>query len=140
APGALAGLEPGLFVLAPLLVVVAVRNWERGIQIILVVVIIEGAVRKWFLPSASELVYFYKDVLMVATLIGYFRKRSQIPFVIKRRLRLLSIVLGIFLLYATLSLGLSLEIHPLIGLLGLKAYCLYIPLAFITVRAFPDKE
>jgi hypothetical protein len=30
--------------------------------------------------------------------------------------------------------------HPLIGLLGLKAYCLYIPLAFIVPRLFSDKE
>ncbi|HXU38811.1 MAG TPA: O-antigen polymerase [Blastocatellia bacterium] len=140
APGALAGLAPMFLVLAPVLVIVALRNWERGIQIILVVVIIEGALRKWFLPSASELVYFYKDVLMAATLIGYIRKRRKRPFVIQRRLRVLFIVLGVFLLYTALSLGLAVETHPLIGLLGLKAYCLYIPLAFITVRAFPDKE
>lgn len=140
APGALAGLAPVLLVLAPVLVILAVRNWERGIQIILVVVIVEGAVRKWFLPSASEFVYFYKDVLMVATLIGYIRKRRKTPFVIQRRLRVLLIALGVFLLYTVLSMGLAGEIHPLIGLLGMKAYCLYIPLAFITVRAFPDKD
>jgi hypothetical protein len=140
APGALATLEPLLLILAPVLVVVAVRNWERGVQIILVVVIVEGAVRKWFLPSATELVYFYKDILMVATLIGYFRKRRKSPFVIKRRLRLLSIAIGLFVLYAATSLGMPGAPHPLIGLLGLKAYCLYIPLAFITPRAFPDKE
>lgn len=140
APDVLSGLEPWLFVLAPFLVVVAVRHWERGIQIILMVVIIEGAVRKWFLPSASELVYFYKDFLMAATLIGYFRKRGKAPFAIKRRLKLVSMALGAFLVYSVMSLGLSLEIHPLIGLLGLKAYVLYIPLAFLTPRAFPDKE
>jgi hypothetical protein len=140
APGALSGFAPVFLVVAPVLVLAAARNWERGIQIVLVVVIIEGAVRKWFLPSASELVYFYKDVLMVATLFGYFRKNRKTPFVINRRLKLLSIALAVFLLYTVLSVGLSFEIHPLIGLLGLKAYCLYIPLAFITVRAFPDKE
>jgi len=140
APDALAGLEPALFVLAPVLIVLALRNWEHGIQIILVVVILEGAVRKWFLPSASEMVYFYKDVLMLATLIGYLRRSSRTPFLIKHRLKLLYIAIGAFLIYAALSMGLSLEIHPLIGLLGLKAYCLYIPLAFITARAFSDKE
>jgi hypothetical protein len=139
-PGSLTGLEPVLFVVALVLVIVAVRHWERGIQIILVVVIIEGAVRKWFLPSASELVYFYKDALMVATLFGYLRKRGKTPFMIKRRLRLLSITLSVFLLYAVISLGIPAGLNPLIGLLGLKAYCLYIPLAFMTVRAFPDKE
>lgn len=139
-PGALSSLEPVLFILAPLLVIIAVRNWERGIQIILVVVIVEGAIRKWFLPSASELVYFYKDVLMVATLAGYFRKRRKVPFVIKKRVRLVLIALGLFLLYALTSMGMPSGPHPLIGLLGLKAYGLFIPLAFIVPRAFPDKE
>jgi hypothetical protein len=139
-PGALSSLEPVLFFVAPVLVIVAVRNWERGIQIILVVVIVEGAVRKWFLPSATEIVYFYKDVVMAATLFGYFRKRRKEPFVIKRRVRLASIAIGLFAFYALTSIGMPSGPHPLIGLLGLKAYCLYIPLAFITPRAFPDKE
>jgi len=140
APGALAPLDPVLLVLAPVLVVLAVRNWERGIKTILVVIIIEGAVRKWFLPSFSELVYFYKDILMVATLIGYVRRRHKTPLVIKRRLKVLFITMGLFLLCALASLGMPGAPHPLIGLLGLKAYCLYIPLAFITPKAFPDKE
>jgi len=139
-PGAFTNLEPVLYLVAPVLFVIAVRNWERGIQIILVVVIVEGAVRKWFLPSASELVYFYKDALMMATLFGYFRKRHKEPFVIKRRVRLVSIAIGVFLLYALTSMGMPSGPHPLIGLLGLKSYCLYIPLAFITPRAFPEKE
>jgi hypothetical protein len=139
-PGALSSLEPVLFVVAPVLVIVAARNWERGIQIILVAVIVEGAVRKWFLPSASEMVYFYKDVLMAATLIGYFRKRRREPFAIKRRLRLVSITIVLFSFYALTSIGMPSGPHALIGLLGLKAYCLYIPLAFIVPRAFPDKE
>ena len=139
-PGALSSLEPVLFIVAPVLVIVALRNWERGIQIILVVVIVEGAVRKWFLPSATEIVYFYKDVLMAVTLIGYFRKRRKEPFVIKRRVRLVSIAIGLFAFYALTSIGMPSGPHPLIGLLGLKAYCLYIPLAFIVPRAFPDKE
>jgi len=140
APGSLSAIAPALIVIGLALIAACVRNWEFGVKTILVVVILEGAVRKWFLPSASELVYFYKDVLMVATLFGYFRKRRKTPFVIKRRLRFLLITIAVFLLYGVIAVGLPAEVHPLIGLLGLKAYCFYIPLAFITVRAFPDKE
>jgi hypothetical protein len=140
APDTIAPLEPLLLVLAPALVVVAVRNWERGVQAILVIVIIEGAVRKWFLPSASELVYFYKDVLMVATLIGYYRKRRKAPFVIRRQLALVSTLVAVFVVYSLVAFGLPGGPPVLIGLLGVKAYILYIPMAFITPRAFPDRE
>jgi hypothetical protein len=140
APDTIAFLEPVLLILAVVLVGMAVHTWERGVQTILVVVIIEGAIRKWFMPSASELVYFYKDVLMLATLIGYCRKRRKSPFVIKRQLGLVAAIVGVFVLYALLAFALPGGPPPLVGLLGLKAYCLYVPLAFITPRAFPDKE
>src|ERR1044071_7160716 len=57
-------LAPVFVVLSVVLIAAAFRNWQFGIQALLVIVIIEGAVRKWFLPSATELIYFYKDLLM----------------------------------------------------------------------------
>jgi hypothetical protein len=133
-------LQPLLLALAVVLVGMAVHTWERGVQAILVVVIIEGAIRKWFMPSATELVYFYKDALMIATLAGYYRKRRKAPFVIKRQLALVSTIVSVFIVYAFLAFVLPGGPPLLIGLLGLKAYCLYIPMAFVTPRAFPDKE
>jgi hypothetical protein len=138
--GGIGALEPVLLVVALGLVGVAIRNWETGVQTLLVVVIIEGAIRKWFLPSFSEMVYFYKDILMVATLIGYWRKRRKAPLVIKRQLALVSTLVAVFVVYALVAFGLPGGPPVLIGLLGVKAYCLYIPMAFITPRAFPDKE
>src|SRR5207302_509181 len=140
APDISSYLQPLLLALAVVLVGMAVHTWERGVQAILVVVVIEGAIRKWFMPSATELVYFYKDVLMIATLIGYCRKRRKAPFVITRHLFLVSAITGVFVIYALLAFALPCGPPVLVGLLGLKAYCLYIPLAFITPRAFPDKE
>lgn len=122
------------------LIIAAVRNWEFGIRALLVVVIIEGAVRKWFLPSASELVYFYKDVLMVVVLIGYYKQRGKSPFLINRHLRIVSLTLSLFATYAVAAVIIPGGPHLLIGLLGLKAYCLYIPLAFMVPRTFDTKE
>src|SRR5437764_9719914 len=63
--------------IAPLIIIIGVavlfmawRNWELGVKAVLVIVVFEGAVRKWFLPSASDLVYFYKDFVMLASFIG----------------------------------------------------------------------
>src|ERR687884_1481813 len=65
-----AAIKIGWFadLIAPFIVIAGVallylswRNWEMGVQAMLVIVVFEGAVRKWFLPSASDFVYFYKD-------------------------------------------------------------------------------
>jgi hypothetical protein len=138
--GVIGGIEPALMGLGLVLLVAAVRHWELGIRMLLVVVIVEGAIRKWFMPSASEFVYFYKDALMIATLIGYYQKQGKPRLLIKGQLKVFSAILGIFLLYTFLSMGLPGGPHPLVGVLGLKAYCLYIPLAFLTPRAFRSKE
>jgi O-Antigen ligase len=122
------------------LVVAAWRNWEFGLQALLVVLIIEGAVRKWFLPSASELVYFYKDLLMVVIVIGYLAKKSKSSFLIKYELKLFSLALVSFALYAMASISNPRLPHPLVGLLGVKAYLLYVPLAFLVPRMFTSKE
>src|SRR5690349_5944708 len=47
----LGGLAPFGFVAGVALLVQAARNWEFGLKSLLVVVIVEGAVRKWLLPS-----------------------------------------------------------------------------------------
>ncbi|HVG22483.1 MAG TPA: hypothetical protein VNI02_25815 [Blastocatellia bacterium] len=133
-------IGPLLLVMGAALTVAALRNWEFGLRALLVVVIIEGAVRKWFLPSASELVYFYKDALMAVILIGYHRQQQKSPFLIKRHLKIVSLILVLFTTYAVAGMLAPGSPHLLIGLLGLKAYCLYMPLAFIVPRAFDTKE
>jgi hypothetical protein len=138
--GVVGGLEIILMVAGLALLVAAARDWILGIKALLVIVIIEGAIRKWFMPSASELVYFYKDILMFAIIAGYYKKRDKTSFVIKAQLKTVTVLLGVFLLYALGSMGLPGGPHPVIGLLGFKAYCLYIPLAFLTPRAFKNKE
>jgi hypothetical protein len=133
--------------IAPLVIIVGAivlyaswRNWEFGIQAVLVIVIFEGAVRKWFLPSASELVYFYKDVVMIASLLGYQSRRNKPLLLIKERIKPFLITVAAFLIYAIASILNPRAPHQLIGLFGLKVYCLYIPLAFMVPRMFPNKE
>jgi hypothetical protein len=133
-------VAPLILAVGGLLFVTAWRNWESGIQSLLVVVILEGAVRKWFLPSASELVYFYKDFLMIVIIISYFTKRRKVTFLVKHDLKIFSILVVAFALYAVAAISNPKLPHPLIGLLGVKAYLLYIPLVFLVPRMFTSKE
>jgi hypothetical protein len=133
--------------IAPLVVIAGIivlfsawRNWEFGVQAVLVVVIFEGAVRKWFLPSANEFVYFYKDVVMIVSLLGYLSRRNKPLLLIKERIKPFLITVAALLVYAVASISNPRAPHQLIGLFGLKVYCLYIPLAFMVPRMFPNKE
>ncbi|HVQ40322.1 MAG TPA: hypothetical protein VMS31_22465 [Pyrinomonadaceae bacterium] len=131
---------PLLVTVGAALLVITWRKWETGIQALLVVLIIEGAVRKWFLPSASELVYFYKDILMVAIVISYLRKGRRIPLLVKRELKVFSVIVIAFALYVVASISNPGLPHPLVGALGVKAYLLYVPLAYLGPRIFTSNE
>ena len=140
-------LETAPAVAAPLvlaaggwLLIAAWRNWETGVRALLVVLIVEGAVRKWFVPSASELVYFYKDLLMAVILASYLATKGRPRLVIRRQLKLFSGVLAAFTIYAVASVSNPALPHPVVGLLGLKAYLLYVPLAFLVPRMFTSRE
>src|SRR5215208_1156943 len=91
-------------VLGAALIVVSFRNWKIGLQALLVIIVVEGAVRKWFLPSATELVYFYKDALMLIILIGYRRQHHKSPFLVKRSVQIFSLALVLFVTYAVASM------------------------------------
>jgi len=122
------------------LIFAAWRDWQFGVKALLVIIIFEGAARKWFLSSASELVYFYKDFIMVALLLGYAMQRKKPPLLISRRLRLFFVVVLVLVLYSIAVLANPRAPHLLIGLLGLKSYFLYMPLAVIIPRMFTTKE
>lgn len=129
----------GLVVLAGvILLVVAWRDWEFGVKALLVTVIVEGAVRKWFL--SSMMVYFYKDILLAVILFGYMTRRSKPAFVIGERLKVLYAVITFLVLYVSAQAVNPSLPHPLVGLLGIKAYVFYIPLAFLIPRMFTTKE
>ncbi len=132
--------EPIGIALALGLLFMALRRWQVGVQALLVIVIVEGAMRKWFLPSYADLVYFYKDALMVAIIVGYFMHRDKGRVVIKRELQLFVIALSAFVIYAFSIIANPRAPHLVTNIFGIKAYCLYMPLAFILPRMFPTKE
>ena len=133
-------VAPMIIIGGGLLLILAWRNWESGLKALLVMVVIEGAIRKWFLPSASELVYFYKDFLMVVVLISYLKKKRKSSLPIRREIELFSMALIAFGLYALAAMSNPKLPHPLVGLLGIKAYLLYVPLVFLVPRMFTTKE
>lgn len=125
-----------LVILAGLAALVwAFRRWRTGVQVAMVLVVFEGAIRKWLLPGSQDLVYFAKDVVLLGVYLGYLREAPRL------RQRVASLPLLYPLLGMTAVFGLLQVFNPnlpsvAIGILGFKAYFFYIPLLVVMPAAF----
>lgn len=115
----------------------SVRRWRLAVQAGMLLLVFEGAIRKWVFPGAQDLVYFAKDVLFLGAYLGFFRDRQHLPLRYPQAP----------LLYGGLALGAVLGLlqvfNPrlpslLVGVLGFKAYFFYVPLLFVVPAAFAD--
>ena len=47
-------------------------NWRLSVKAIFVIIILEGVLRKWVLPQASDLIYFLKDLVLLGAYLRFF--------------------------------------------------------------------
>lgn len=125
----------GALILIILIIIGASQNWKLSIKAILVLVIIEGALRRWALPQARDLIYFFKDFILIGSYFGFAIHPQKIvdryPFIKE----LFAVITIICCLQAfNPSLG-----SPIVGLLGIRAYLLYIPLIWIIPHLFESE-
>lgn len=113
------------------------RRWRQAVQLVMTLLVFEGALRKWAFPGAQDLVYFAKDVLLLGVYAGFLKDRSRL------RVRLPALPAFYGLLGLATVLGLLQIFNPslpnlLVGVFGFKAYFFYIPLLFVLPAAFPN--
>lgn len=129
-----------LVVLAGIVALVwSTRRWKEAVQIALVLVIFEGAIRKWLVPGAQDLFYFAKDVFLLGAYVGFFRSPAR------RRYRPPAAPVLYAALAAGIFLGLLQIFNPLlpnllVGILGFKAYFFYVPLIFVLPAMFQSDQ
>ena len=66
--------NPAVWLLAAMVVpcaFLAVRYWQRALFGVFVLLVFEGALRKWALPSAQAQIYLVKDVILLAVYLGF---------------------------------------------------------------------
>jgi hypothetical protein len=115
----------------------AYRRWREGLVVALVMVVLEGAIRKWLVPGAQDLIYFAKDVLLLGVYAGYLTERQRTGQAQPMPSALVPLILFGLLLGALQIFNPSLP-NPLVGVLGFKAYFFYIPLLWVVPAAFRD--
>src|SRR5215510_4145680 len=125
-------------------IAVSAMNWRRSVKAALVLVVLEGAIRKWVLPQVSHVVsfpsdvfYFLKDFVLLGAYIGYFllsdlrtRRRTFLE------IKVILVIVFVIVLLQALNPALG---SSVVGLFGFKAYLWYVPLCFL-LRDLFDSE
>jgi hypothetical protein len=112
-------------------------RWRQAVQLALVLTVFEGAIRKWILPDAQQYVYFFKDTLLFGAYVAFFAGR------LRNHQRLVSphlanLALGLLFVFGVVEIANPALPTALVGLFGLKAYFMYVPLMYMTPAALPD--
>src|SRR5262249_10134869 len=66
--------DPAVWLFAAIAVAcafLAVRYWQRALFGVFVLLVFEGALRKWVFPSAQAQIYLVKDVILLAVYLGF---------------------------------------------------------------------
>jgi hypothetical protein len=126
--------------LAVLLVAVAARFWRIATWAALVLMVYEGALRKWFLPQFQQPIYFLKDGLLLGAYFGYFVGsrwlRDRAPF----HRHVGNAILAFYALLCFSQLLNPRLPNIFVGLYGLQSYIMYVPLMYMVPELLPDQR
>ncbi|NEQ98017.1 MAG: hypothetical protein F6K30_15080 [Cyanothece sp. SIO2G6] len=127
------------FIAVSAITALAAQDWRKAIKVALVLVVIEGALRKWVLPQASQFIYFLKDFVVLGAYIRYFLL-SPVQGKLLTQKKLILALIGLMFVWSIFqafnpSLG-----SPIIGLFGIKNYFFYIPLIWLVPQLFQSED
>ncbi len=121
------------------IVILAMLNWRRAVYAAMIVALLEGAIRKWIFPQGSELVYFFKDIILFGAYLKFFLFPD--PDIRAWRVRvpgtLITIVCIILVMFGALNTNIG---SIVLAGYGLKIYLWYIPLGFMIPLMFRNEE
>jgi len=107
------------------------------IELYVILLIFEGALRKWFLPSLSDPLLLVRDpVAVVICVLGYRSKN----LVFDGYLRALFLLLAGFVAIGALQLINGIGGSPFVIAYGLRTYLLHLPVAFVMARVLNSTD
>jgi hypothetical protein len=101
------------------------------VQLYLILLVIEGALRKWFLPSLSDPLLLVRDPVAIAICVLGYRSKN---LVFDGYMRSLFLLLAGFVAIGALQLINGIGGSPFVIGYGLRAYLLHLPVAFVMAR------
>jgi hypothetical protein len=128
-----------LMAIFPIGLWVASKYWQRALFGVFVLLVFEGALRKWVFPGAQAQIYLVKDVILLGVYLGFFLDRPRTQPTLRDG-RAVKIILGLAFTFGCLEVLNPNSPSVLVGLAGLKAYFLYAPIAFVLPYAIKSRE
>ena len=114
-------------------------NWRNLVKFALFVLIIEGALRKWFLPQAKDLIYFLKDFFLLGAYFLFLNLPQSVQKVSLKNtiLKFWLVLVSIWLAYQAFNPRLG---SPLVGIMGIKGYLWNVPLIWMVFDLFDSEK
>ncbi|MDE2179514.1 MAG: hypothetical protein KGJ40_01535 [candidate division NC10 bacterium] len=127
----------GLLAFFGLVFVFGALRWRQAVMGAMVLAVFEGALRKWVFQGEQQWVYMMKDMLLLGAYAGFFVPRLQ------RHNRLFehhpaNASLALLAVVAALQLANPALPNLQVGLFGLRAYLVYVPLLYLVPAVFSD--
>ena len=115
------------------------RNWRHSVKTVVLLLVLEGALRKWVLPQANEMIYFLKDIVLLGAYFNFYflaQPKEKLPTKTSTINILIFISVGwcVFQIFNP-SLG-----SPLVGFFGLRNYVINLPLIWMVPFLFQSEE
>jgi len=112
-------------------------KWQQAVHLALILAVFEGAIRKWIMPDVQQYVYFFKDALLLGAYAAFVWSRARTG----RRLfspHPANLALALLFVLAVLEIANPELPSPMVGVFGLKAYLMYVPLMYMVPAVFTD--
>ena len=58
-------------------IIILIIKYKTAFKLSLIVLVFDGAIRKWLLPQYNNILYFLKDFILLFGYIGFFLKRER---------------------------------------------------------------
>jgi hypothetical protein len=134
--------NPAVWLLAALAApcaLLTVRYWQRALFAVFVLLVFEGALRKWAFPWAQAQIYLIKDMILLGVYLGFILdSRRKLPS--PKGVGLIKTILGLSFVFGCIEVLNPNSPSILVGLVGVKTYFLYAPVAFILPYAITSRE
>lgn len=131
-------LQLVLVVVAIAAAVASVSYWRQAIVVAMLLLVFEGALRKWALPEARTALYIAKDLVLFGAYVGFaMEKGFAAPAARARPFIVLLAMSAVFGAIEMLNPALP---SLVLAAIGWRAYFFYVPLLFIVPQLFDSLD
>jgi len=112
--------------------------WRQAVLAAMLLLIFEGALRKWVLPEAQAALYLAKDMLLVGAYVGFaMAKGFSLPV---GRARPLVVLIAVSAIYGAIEMLNPALPSLTLAAVGWRSYFLYVPLIFIVPYLYDSMD